>query len=174
VMPLCDGNEMETEPVTVYLGLGSNMGNRQDNLDRALDLLSQRLRTGKVSSIYDTEPIGNVNQPRFLNLVCQVYTRLAPRELLTLAKGIELKLGRVLGKSNAPRPIDIDILFYGDLVIETPELVIPHPRLTERAFVLVPLAEITPDLVHPVSGKTVKELMSAVTEVQGVLKWEND
>jgi len=165
---------METEPVTVYLGLGSNVGNRQDNLDRALDLLSQRLRTGKVSSIYDTEPIGNVNQPRFLNLVCQAYTRLAPRELLTLAKGIELKLGRVLGKSNAPRPIDIDILFYGDLVIETPELVIPHPRLTERAFVLVPLDEIAPDLVHPVSGKTVKELMSAVTEVQGILKWEND
>ena len=165
---------MGTEPVTVYLGLGSNMGNRQDNLDRALDLLSQRLRTGKVSSIYDTEPIGNVNQPRFLNLVCQVYTRLAPRELLTLAKGIELKLGRALGKSNAPRPIDIDILFYGDLVIETPELVIPHPRLTERAFVLVPLDEIAPDLVHPVSGKTVKELVRAVTEAQGVLKWEND
>ncbi len=165
---------METEPVTVYLGLGSNMGNRQDNLDRALDLLSQRLRIGKVSSIYDTEPIGNVNQPHFLNLACQVYTRLAPRELLTLAKGIELKLGRALGKSNAPRPIDIDILFYGDLVVETPELVIPHSRLTERAFVLVPLDEIVPELVHPVSGKTVKELMSAVTEVQGVLKWEND
>jgi len=173
-MPLCDGNQMETEPVTVYLGLGSNVGNRQDNLDRALDLLSQRLRIGKVSSIYDTEPIGNVNQPRFLNLVCQAYTRLAPRELLTLAKGIELKLGRALGKSNAPRPIDIDILFCDDLVIETPELVIPHPRLTERAFVLVPLNEIAPDLVHPVSGKTVEELMSAVTEVQGVLKLEND
>ena len=165
---------METEPVTIYLGLGSNMGNRQDNLDRALDLLSQRLRIGKVSSIYDTEPIGNVNQPHFLNLVCQAYTRLAPRELLTLAKGIELKLGRAFGKSNAPRSIDIDILFYGDLVIEMPELVIPHSRLTERAFVLVPLDEIAPDLVHPVSGKTVKELTKAMTEVQGVLKWEND
>ncbi len=165
---------METEPVTVYLGLGSNVGNRQDNLDRALDLLSQRLRIGKVSSIYDTEPIGNVNQPRFLNLACQVYTRLAPGELLTLAKGIELKLGRAFGKSNAPRPIDIDILFYGDLVIEMPELVIPHPRLTERAFVLVPLDEIALDLVHPVSGKTVKELTKAMTEVQGILKWEND
>jgi len=160
------------EPVVVYLGLGSNMGNRQDNLDRALDLLSQRLRVGKVSSVYDTEPVGNTNQPRFLNLVCQVYTMLAPKELLTLAKGIESKLGRVLGKSNAPRPIDIDILFYGDQVIETPELVIPHPRLAERAFVLVPLAEIAPDLQHPVIGKTVNELLQGITEKQGVFKFE--
>jgi 2-amino-4-hydroxy-6-hydroxymethyldihydropteridine diphosphokinase len=160
------------EPVVVYLGLGSNMGNRQDNLDKTLDFLSQRLRVGKVSSVYDTEPVGNTNQPRFLNLVCQVYTMLAPKELLTLAKGIESKLGRVLGKSNAPRPIDIDILFYGDQVIETPELVIPHPRLAERAFVLVPLVEIAPDLQHPVIGKTVKELLQGITEKQGVFKFE--
>ena len=159
--------------VTVYLGLGSNMGKRQRNLDRALELLSQRLRLGQVSSIYDTEPVGNTNQPRFLNLVCQIHTRLAPTELLTLAKGIELKMGRTPGKSGAPRPIDIDILLYGDQVLETPELVIPHPRLTERAFVLVPLAEIAPDLVHPVSGQTIRELLQRVTEKQGVLKWEN-
>ena len=166
---------MTSEPVVVYLGLGSNMGNRQDNLGEALGFLSQRLRVEKVSSVYDTEPVGNTNQPRFLNLVCQVYTRLAPTELLTLAKGIESKLGRALSQSNAPRPIDIDILFYGDQVIETPELVIPHPRLAERAFVLVPLAEIAPDFRHPVIGKTVSELSQRLTETQGVLKlnWED-
>jgi 2-amino-4-hydroxy-6-hydroxymethyldihydropteridine diphosphokinase len=160
-----------TEPVTVYLGLGSNMGNREGNLEKALDLISQRMRLGKVSSIYDTEPLYNTNQPRFLNAVCQAFTRLAPEGLLALAKGIESKMGRY-GASGEPRPIDIDILFYDEQVIETPELVIPHPKMAERAFVLVPLAEIAPDLVHPVSGKTIKEMKQDIKEVQGVFKWE--
>ncbi|TET68251.1 MAG: 2-amino-4-hydroxy-6-hydroxymethyldihydropteridine diphosphokinase [Dehalococcoidia bacterium] len=160
-----------TEAVMVYLGLGSNVGGRQENLDKALEFLSQRLRMGKVSSIYDTEPVGNADQPRFLNLVCQAYTRLEPTALLALVKGIENKLGRT-GKSGAPRTIDIDILLYGEQVIETPELVIPHPKMTGRAFVLVPLDEIAPDLVHPVSGKPFKELLQGITEKQGVFKLE--
>jgi len=164
---------MSTEPVTVYLCLGSNMGNRQRNLDQAIDLLSKRLKMGLVSSIYDTEPVGNTDQARFLNLVCQVFTRLAPEDLLQLAKGIELKLGRPLNTTNAPRPIDIDILFYGDQTFKSKELEIPHPRLTERAFVLVPLDEIAPELIHPENGKTVRQLLQDATETQGVLKWED-
>jgi 2-amino-4-hydroxy-6-hydroxymethyldihydropteridine diphosphokinase len=162
---------VDGEKVLAYLSLGSNMGDRQRNLERAIDLLSQRLKVTSVSSVYDTEPVGDINQPRFLNLVCQVTTRLAPEALLALAKGIESKLGRT-GKSGAPRPIDIDILFYDDQIVKTPELTIPHPRLARRAFVLVPLAEIAPGFCHPVSGKTVSELLTELTKTQGVLKWE--
>ena len=162
---------MSSESV-VYLCLGSNLGNRQENLDKALDLLSRRVRIDQVSSVYDTEPVGFIDQPRFLNLVCRAYTTLTPAGLLTLIKGIEHKLGRVPGKRNAPRPIDIDILFYGSQIIETPDLVIPHPRLVERAFVLIPLSEIAPGLVHPVSGKTVQEMLKDISGIQGVFKWE--
>jgi len=162
---------LANEPVTVYLGLGSNMGDRQKNLDTALELLAQRMKLGKISSIYDTEPVGVPPQPRFLNLVCQAFTRLEPAALLKLAKGIETRLGRS-GKSDAPRPIDIDILLYGEEVINTPELVIPHPRMAERAFVLIPLVEMAPDLVHPLLKKTIRELLKNITEKQGVLKLE--
>ncbi len=163
---------MKGEPVTVYLGLGSNIGERQENLEKALDFLSQKLQVVKISSVYDTVPVGDIEQPRFLNLVCQAYTRLAPKELLVVVKGIESKLGRKPGKPDTPRPMDIDILFYGDKVIKTPELIIPHSKLAERAFVLIPLNEIAPDLVHPVNGKTARELLEGISGEQGVFKWE--
>lgn len=156
----------------VYLSLGSNLGDRQENLNRAIQLLSQRLRMGLISSIYETEPVGVAEQPRFLNMASQVFTRLAAKDLLTLTKGIESMMGRASNTSNLPRPIDIDILFYGNEVIKTEELTIPHPRLAERAFVLVPLAEIAPDLVHPISGKSVRTLLGALASTQGVVKWE--
>jgi 2-amino-4-hydroxy-6-hydroxymethyldihydropteridine diphosphokinase len=156
--------------VTAYLSLGANLGDRQANLDQALKLISERMRLGKVSSIYDTEPVGMTNQPRFLNLACEVLTRLSPEGLLALIKGIELKMGRY-SRTGEPRIIDIDIVLFGDQVINTPDLVIPHPRMHERAFVLIPLAEIAPDLVHPVLKKTIKDLDKAVKEVQGVLKF---
>ncbi len=158
-----------TELVTVYLGLGSNLGNRQENLDTALKLLSQRMQMGKLSSIYDTEPIGSANQPRFLNLACEVFTRLTPEGLLALVKGIEFKMGRH-SRSGEPRTIDVDILLYGNSVVKTKDLEIPHPKMTERQFVLIPLAEIAPDAVHPVTKKTIKEMNQAIKEVQGVLK----
>ncbi len=161
-----------TEPVEIYLGLGSNMGNRLVYLEKAVDLLSQRLRMGSTSTIYETDPIGNADQPRFLNMVCQGFTRLAPEGLLALAKGIESKLGRT-GRTNAPRPIDIDILLYGAQVVDTPQLVIPHPRMAERRFVLVPLAEIAPEITHPVSGRSFRELLEDIKEEQGVFPLEN-
>jgi 2-amino-4-hydroxy-6-hydroxymethyldihydropteridine diphosphokinase len=157
------------ETTTVYLSLGSNLGNRQANLDQALKLMTERMRLGKVSSIYDTEPVGMTNQPRFLNLACEVITHLSPEGLLALLKGIESKMGRY-SRTGEPRIIDIDIVLFGTLVINTPDLIIPHPRMHERAFVLIPLAEIAPDFVHPVLKKTIKELDKAVKEVQGVMK----
>jgi len=150
------------------------MGNRQENLDRALNLLSQRVRLGKVSSVYETDPVDNINQPRFLNMVCEIYTRLEPAQLLALAKGIESKMGRT-GKTKEPRPMDIDILFYGDQIVDSPDLVIPHPLLHERAFVLIPLAEIAPETVHPAFNKTILTLKETLTTpVQGVFKWEGE
>jgi len=163
---------MSAEPVSVYLGLGSNVGDRKENLDRALGFLSERLRVEEVSSIYDTTPEDNPDQPRFLNLVAHVYTTLEPQGLLALLKGIESKLGRTPSARYSPRPMDIDILFYGKQVLNTPTLTIPHARIPERAFVLVPLNEIAPELIHPVSGKSVKQILAELKRgVQGVFKF---
>ena len=156
---------------TVYLGLGSNLGDRKGNLDKAIDYLSQRMRITAKSSIYDTEAMENREQPRFLNMVCQVQTIFKPQDILMLAKSIERKMGRQPNSHNEPRPIDIDILFYGDEVIDTPELTIPHASLPNRAFALVPMAEIAPNLVHPVSKKTINTMLAELEKgIQGVMK----
>ena len=157
--------------VTVYIGLGSNLGDRKQNLVQALELLSKHMVVEQVSSIYETEPVGYEEQPLFLNAVCRISTELNPKRLLQLAKEIEIKLGRTPGLPNAPRPIDIDILFYGDEILSSKELTVPHPRLVERAFVLMPLAEIVPDLVHPGSGKAIKQLLADLGHVTGVRQW---
>jgi GTP cyclohydrolase-4 len=145
-----------------YLGLGSNLGDRQNNLIQALQQMKAQVAVEEVSAFYETEPLGYVDQPRFINAVCLVSTELSPQELFHFLKRIERRMGRQPTFRNAPRPIDIDILFYEDLILDSPELTIPHPRLAQRAFVLVPLAEIAPTLVHAVLKATIAELLQEV------------
>ena len=157
----------------VYLCLGSNLGKREENLCQALTLLSLKVNLDDVSSVYETEPVGYKEQPLFLNLVCRITTNLPPEELLRLAKETETSMGRIpSGQINSPRLIDIDILFYDNKIMETRNLTIPHPRLHDRAFVLIPLAEITPDLVHPKLGKSIAQLASAVKGQKGVRNYK--
>ncbi len=155
---------------TVYLALGSNLGDRLTNLKQAIAALTPQMEVNAKSQVYETPPWGYEDQPKFLNQVVKVETYLDPQPLLKHLKRLELALGRQESFPNGPRLIDIDILFYDDLVLNTPSLVIPHPRLHERAFVLLPLMDIDPDLVHPVSKKSVRE-MAELSNVEGITKF---
>lgn len=147
---------------TVYLGLGSNVGDREQHISEALaKLAAPDLRVTRISSIYETEPIGFTAQRVFLNLVVEIETDLFPMQLLTRISKIEQALGRIRTIANGPRTLDIDILLYGRSVIHSAKLDVPHPRMAERRFVLAPLAELAPDLRHPVTRKTIRAMLDA-------------
>jgi dihydroneopterin aldolase/2-amino-4-hydroxy-6-hydroxymethyldihydropteridine diphosphokinase len=147
--------------LSVLLGLGSNIGNKEENISKALDLISEVCDVKKISPLYLTEPVGAIKQEWFLNCVVEVKTDYDPEKLLSSFKSIERKLGRTKRIKNGPRSIDIDILFYEDQIVKTKNLVIPHPLIQERLFVLKPLMDLNPHFIHPVLKKTIEELYTS-------------
>ena len=145
--------------IIVYLGLGSNMGDRQENLNRALSLISRRMRIDMISSVYDTEPIGFTEQRYFYNICLEAETLLEPFSLLKEIKVIEKEMGREIAMKNGPRIIDIDILFYNNIILNDEVLKIPHPEIVNRKFVLEPLCEIAGSYIHPENRKTINEIL---------------
>lgn len=146
----------------IYLGLGANVGDKEANIRKALTLLAEHISNIEIASFYFTKPVGFTNQDNFLNTVVKGFTKLSPKKLLQFIKTIEAKIGRIRRFKNGPREIDIDILFYDDLIYKDKKLEIPHPRLSERDFVLQPLFDIDPDFIHPFLKKKVKELLYVI------------
>jgi 2-amino-4-hydroxy-6-hydroxymethyldihydropteridine diphosphokinase len=146
------------------LSLGSNLGDRLENLKKALEKLKDLGIVEKASSVYETDPVGYLDQPQFLNMACLLATKLSPEELLKGLKMLEEEMGREASFRNAPRPIDVDIIFFNEIVFDSPDLTIPHPRMHERAFVLAPLAELVPEDIHPVLKRTVSDLVQTIDQ----------
>ena len=143
-----------------FIGIGSNLGSREGNIRTAIRLIQEKCRILSISSLYETEPVGYREQDWFLNCAIELKTELNPKELLDFLQLTEKKLGRVKTIKNGPRTIDLDILFYGDRIINENNLIVPHPRLHERLFALEPLEEISPGFIHPVLRKSISELHS--------------
>jgi 2-amino-4-hydroxy-6-hydroxymethyldihydropteridine diphosphokinase len=153
----------------VFVALGTNLGDRERNLARGVEGLRDRgLRITRASSVYETEPVGGPAQGAYLNAVVRAETPLGPEEVLASCLDVEHGLGRVRGVRDAPRTLDLDLLLYGDAVVMTESLTVPHPRMHERRFVLVPLEEIAPAARHPVLGLTVSELRARCADDSAV------
>lgn len=156
--------------VDIFIGLGSNLGDRKDFLQRAIEQLAYQFQIERISSVYETEPVGYAHQDWFLNLAAHLRTDRSPRKCAEYLSAIELALKRGPTVPNGPRTIDLDLLFYGDEIIDEPDLVVPHPRLHIRRFVLEPLNELAPDRVHPVLRRTIGELLAGVEDPHEVRK----
>ena len=157
--------------VEAYTGIGSNLGHKEENIRKAIGFMRKKCKILKVSSLYKTEPLGYKEQGWFLNCAIEVETGLKPDDLLKFLLWIEKRLGRVRTIKNGPRTIDLDILFYGEKIINKNNLIVPHPRLHERLFVLEPLNEICQSLIHPVLKKSIKKL-TPLAKIEGSQNYE--